>query len=115
MAESLPIRPADLLAWQDGGGDSDRAHADSGFTGRAILNEVPFRLDATLNCGGLSAYQMLVGSNPAYLLAYLLAWQHGGGDADFAQNNFASNQFKYRWKLRVRAQGTMLKGTATSK
>ena len=86
-------------------GNFNRIREDDRFTGRQILSEVQWRLNALISAGGFSAYQMAFGSNPM---------DDQDGDLSFAQDASLSGQFAQQWKLRIRAQEAALKEIANS-
>ena len=86
--------------------------ADTSFSGRQILAEVHWRLNALMSGGGISAYQPVFGPNPVDRYG----WRDGkDGGLLFAQDTPPSGQFAQQWKLRMMAQGAALKGVAYSK
>ena len=82
--------------------------ADTSFSGRQILAEVHWRLNALISGGGNSACELVFGSNPADRYG----WRDGkDGGLLFAQDTPPSGQFAQQWKLRVMAQGGSVEGS----
>ena len=78
--------------------------ADGRYAGRQLLSEVQFCLNAMLATNGFSAYQLVIGSNPADNFG----WGDEDEDLPFAQDTSLSEQFVAQWKLRMLAQEAAL-------
>ena len=88
----------------------NRLAADDRFSIKEILSGSQYGLNALLSSGGRSAFQMVIGSNPAALFG------RGVRDEDlmFAPATFLSGQSVQQWRLRGMARGAALKGMADS-
>ena len=89
----------------------NRIKEDGRFVDTAMSNEIRYCMNAMLNHGGCSAYQLVVGSNPVDLHP----WEDYDRDLHFVQNTSVSSQFTQQWKLRVTAQGARGTGPANGK
>ena len=76
----------------------DCLEEDDRFSGKQILKEVQWRLNALILSGGIPAYQLAFGSNPA----------DKDEDMTFAQDTSISGQYVRQWKLRMLAQEAAL-------
>ena len=77
----------------------------------AVFVGVRFRLDTSLNYSGISARQMVFGSNPADLVM----WRYADNKLEVPQGAPPSSQAAQRWELRAMAQEVAQQEMASSK
>ena len=80
-------------------------------SGKEILAEEQWRLNALISGCGNSAYQLVSGSDPADLLR----WDEMYEDLLFARYTSLSGQLVQLWKLRTMAQKAAVKEVANGK